>query len=88
MSVLKLILVLLRSMLGSRLALAAENLALRQQLALLRRSVNRQVPSYAIGPTDAFFGMAKRKDGYELEEPVDSGRVFPIAPLKEAEEDA
>ena len=57
MSVLKLIWVLLRSMLGSRAALAAENLALRQQLAVLRRSVNRQVPSYAIGPTDALLGV-------------------------------
>ena len=57
MTVLKLILGLLRSMSGSRVALAAENLALRQQLAVLRRSVNRQNPSYAIGHTDAFFGM-------------------------------
>ena len=57
MTVLKLILGLLRSMLGSRVALAAENLALRQQLALLRRSVNKQVPSYATGPRDAFVGM-------------------------------
>ena len=41
MTVLKPIWLLLRSLLGSRAALAAENLALRQQLAVLRRSVNR-----------------------------------------------
>ena len=41
MTVLKPIWLLLRSLLGSRAALAAENLALRQQLAVLRRAVNR-----------------------------------------------
>jgi len=40
-TVLKPIWLLLRSLLGSRAALAAENLALRQQLAVLRRSVRR-----------------------------------------------
>ena len=41
MSVLKLILALLRGLLASRAALVAENLALRQQLNVLRRSVRR-----------------------------------------------
>ena len=41
MNVLSLVFGLLRAMLRSRAALAAENLALRQQLAVLRRSVRR-----------------------------------------------
>ena len=67
MTVLKLILGLLRSMLGSRAVLAAENLALRQQLAVLRRSVNKQGPSYAIRPKDAFLGMDNRPADVELD---------------------
>ncbi len=41
MTVVELIAALLPSLLGSRAALAAENLARRQQLAVLRRSVSR-----------------------------------------------
>ena len=41
MTVFHVLLVLVRSVLRSRAALAAENLALRQQLAVLRRSVRR-----------------------------------------------
>ena len=41
MTVFHVLLVLVRSVLRSRAALAAENLALRQQLAVLRRSVKR-----------------------------------------------
>ena len=41
MTVLKLIAVLLRGLLARRALLVPENLALRQQLALLRRSVKR-----------------------------------------------
>ena len=41
MGILRIILVFLRALLGSRAALAMENLALRQQLAVLRQSVKR-----------------------------------------------
>ncbi len=41
MGVLRVLAVLIRAFLSSRTALAAENLALRQQLAVLKRSVKR-----------------------------------------------
>ena len=41
MGILRLILAFLRVLLGSRAALAAENLALRHQLGVLQRSVKR-----------------------------------------------
>jgi hypothetical protein len=41
MGALQVITILLRLVLQSRAALAAENLALRQQVAVLQRSVNR-----------------------------------------------
>ena len=41
MGILRIIVVFLQGLLSSRTALAAENLALRQQLAVLRQSVKR-----------------------------------------------
>jgi hypothetical protein len=59
MVALQFVTILLRLLLQSRAALAAENLALRQQVALLQRSVKRPRLHRIIGRISWIFGNVR-----------------------------